>query len=113
MAQLVEAKREGEDAHELLVPDTTEPDADGDVADLLAALRKSVETAQSRRGSASQETEPPAEQAGQEDASQEDRRVQSPPDRRRLSYCQPRPHIKRVVAGGWCVRPGHPAGRYQ
>jgi len=72
MAQLVEAKREGEDAHELLVPDTTEPDADGDVADLLAALRKSVETAQSRRGSASQETEPPAEQAGQEDASQEE-----------------------------------------
>ncbi len=59
MAQLVEAKLEGEDAHELLAPDTAEPDGDG--VDLLAALRKSVETAQSRGGSASQETEPAAD----------------------------------------------------
>ncbi len=61
MQQLVEAKLEGEDAHELLAPDTTEADDDGDVVDLVAALRKSVETAQSRRGSASQETEPAAD----------------------------------------------------
>jgi len=50
MQQLVEAKLEGEDAHELLAPDTAEADGDGDVVDLVAALRKSVESAQNKRG---------------------------------------------------------------
>ncbi|MDQ3358788.1 MAG: Ku protein [Actinomycetota bacterium] len=55
MQQLVEAKLEGEDAHELLAPDTTEADGDGDVVDLVAALRKSVETAQSKKAPAAAE----------------------------------------------------------
>ncbi|CAN5809683.1 Ku protein [soil metagenome] len=60
MERLVEVKLEGEDAHELLAPDTAEADSEGDVVDLVAALRKSVESARSRQGSASQEAEPAA-----------------------------------------------------
>ncbi len=61
MQQLVEAKLEGEDAHELLAPDTAEADGDGDVVDLVAALRKSVESAQDKRGA--EATTQPAKKA--------------------------------------------------
>jgi len=49
MQQLVEAKLEGEDAHELLAPQTEESDSEADVVDLIAALRKSVESAQTKK----------------------------------------------------------------
>ena len=53
MTRLVDAKLEGEDAHELLAPETVDRDDDADVVDLVAALRKSVESAQTRRSGAS------------------------------------------------------------
>lgn len=53
MTRLVDAKLEGEDAHELLAPEAEVRDDDADVVDLVAALRKSVESAQTRRSGAS------------------------------------------------------------
>jgi len=49
MERLIDAKLEGEDAHELLAPTEDEGGEEADVVDLVAALRKSVETAQGRR----------------------------------------------------------------
>ncbi len=48
MGRLIDAKLEGEDAHELLAPETDEGAEEADVVDLVAALRKSVETAQGK-----------------------------------------------------------------
>ncbi len=49
MTDLIDAKLDGTDARELLAPETAEGDEDADVVDLVAALRKSVETAQGRK----------------------------------------------------------------
>ncbi len=62
MQQLVEAKLEGEDSHELLAPDTAEADGGGDVVDLVAALRKSVETAQGKKPVANESADPSAKE---------------------------------------------------
>jgi DNA end-binding protein Ku len=52
MEQLVEAKLDGDDASELLRPDTAESDEEADVVDLVAALRASVEKAKGGKSSA-------------------------------------------------------------
>ncbi len=52
MQRLIEAKLEGDDSRELLRPDTTETGEDADVVDLVAALRKSVESARAGRSAA-------------------------------------------------------------
>jgi DNA end-binding protein Ku len=64
MQHLVEAKLEGEDSHELLAPETAESDSEADVVDLVAALRKSVESAKSKR-TADKAAEKPARAAAQ------------------------------------------------
>ena len=58
MEQLVEAKLDGDDASELLRPDTAESDEEADVVDLVAALRASVEKA--KGGKASSDEQPAA-----------------------------------------------------
>ncbi len=74
MERLVEAKLDGEDAHELLAPTAEEGEEEADVVDLVAALRKSVETAQGRRSasapsSRSSKSEPaPAKKAADKKA---------------------------------------------
>ena len=48
MGRLIDAKLDGEDAHELLAPETDEGAEEADVVDLVAALRKSVDAAQGK-----------------------------------------------------------------
>lgn len=48
MGRLIDAKLEGEDAHELLAPETDDGAEEADVVDLVAALRKSVDAAQGK-----------------------------------------------------------------
>jgi len=69
MEHLVEAKLEGEDSHELLAPETAESDSEADVVDLVAALRKSVESAKSKRtgDKSAQEAAPAAASSADED----------------------------------------------
>ncbi len=61
MEQLVEAKLDGDDASELLRPDTDESDEEADVVDLVAALRASVEKA--KGGKSSSEEKPAAKKS--------------------------------------------------